>query len=426
MTVTAGRADERVGDTPASVAVLPRSALEVTAAPTIDDAFRQVVGFSLFRRTGSQTANPTVQGVSLRGLGASGASRSLVLLDGLPLNDPFGGWVYWGRAPRLAVERLEVLRGGSSDLYGSGALGGVAQILTRPPGPGRGLRAEASAGGSALPRRRGHRPRLPGRMGRAPLGRGPPHRRLPGGGPVGAAGSIDRAVASRHGAVDATVERRLGGGGRAFVRGMYYDEARENGTPLQQNDTWIGLVAGGYDRGPWSFRLWGSTQELQQAFTAVAPDRESERLTRRQEVPAAALGAFGQWGRALGDRHRLVAGVEGRLVRGTTHETGYFGGSPSSRLEAGGEQLSGAVFVEDHLQLHPRWLLTAAGRLDVWSQRDGRSVLTPLVPRARPRRSPCSRPARRRPSAPGSGLLFRATSSLSLTPRATAPSGGRP
>ena len=85
VTVTATRTDTRTGDTPASVAVLDREALDATAAPTVDDALRQVVGFSLFRRTGSRTANPTVQGVSLRGLGASGASRSLVLVDGLPL-----------------------------------------------------------------------------------------------------------------------------------------------------------------------------------------------------------------------------------------------------------------------------------------------------------------------------------------------------
>ncbi|MGF2075342.1 TonB-dependent receptor, partial [Enterococcus casseliflavus] len=92
-------------------------------SPFLDDALRQTVGFSLFRRTGSRTANPTIQGVSLRGLGASGASRALVLADGVPLNDPFGGWVYWARKPRLGIERVEVLRGGAADLYGSGALG---------------------------------------------------------------------------------------------------------------------------------------------------------------------------------------------------------------------------------------------------------------------------------------------------------------
>src|SRR5437870_7573558 len=129
ITVTATRPKTRLADTPASVVVLDRSA--IASAPTLDDALRQVPGFALFRRTGSRTANPTSQGVSLRGVGASGASRALVLDDGIPLNDAFGGWVYWGRVPRASIERIEVVRGGASDLYGSSAVGGVIQFVRR-------------------------------------------------------------------------------------------------------------------------------------------------------------------------------------------------------------------------------------------------------------------------------------------------------
>src|SRR5205807_1436022 len=78
ITVTATRKETRLADTPVSVVVLNRAALENTAAVTVDDALRQVPGFTLFRRAGSRTANPTTQGVSLRGIGASGASRALV------------------------------------------------------------------------------------------------------------------------------------------------------------------------------------------------------------------------------------------------------------------------------------------------------------------------------------------------------------
>jgi len=413
VTVTATRGDTRAGESPASVAVLDRTALDVTAAPTLDDALRQVVGFSLFRRVGSRTANPTVQGVSLRGLGASGASRALVLMDGLPLNDPFGGWVYWGRVPRLGVERLEVLRGGSSDLYGSGALGGVAQILTRPSGPGRGLEAETSAGGSGyldgVVTAHATFGAWGGRLSAQAL-HTDGHLAVDG----SSRGPVDRPVASRHAAVDAAVERRVGGDGRLFLRGMYYDEARENGTPLQENDTGIGLVAAGLDHGPWLLRLWGSAQELRQAFSAVASDRETERLTRRQRVPADAVGLSGQWSRALGGRHHLVAGLEGRHVSGSTHETGYFGGAATSELDAGGTQLSAAAFVEDRFQVHPRWLLTAAGRFDVWAQRDGHSSLTPLVSTVGvldsvyPDRSETA-------LSPRLGVLFRASSLVSLT-----------
>ena len=110
--VTANRVGTIQAETAESVSVLSRWELETTAAGAADDALRQVPGFSLFRRSDSRTANPTTQGPSLRGVGASGASRALVLYDNIPLNDPFGGWVYWGRIPYEDVNVMEVLRGG--------------------------------------------------------------------------------------------------------------------------------------------------------------------------------------------------------------------------------------------------------------------------------------------------------------------------
>ena len=152
VTVTAGRTETRLGDTAESVVVLGRADIAASAALTLDDTLRQVPGFSLFRRSGSRVANPTSQGASLRGVGPSGASRTLVLLDGVPLNDAFGGWVYWSRVPRAAIERVEVLEGGASDLYGSAALGGVVQALGRTD--------ETAVARRRLARKRGDRGRV--------------------------------------------------------------------------------------------------------------------------------------------------------------------------------------------------------------------------------------------------------------------------
>ena len=127
--VTAG--DERIPSTPTSQFAISQQEIRLAGALTIDDVLRQVPGFSLFRRSGSLTANPTSQGVSLRGVGANGASRAVVLVDGVPLNSPFGGWVYWNRLPRVNIENAQVYNGGTSDLYGSGALGGVINIRTQ-------------------------------------------------------------------------------------------------------------------------------------------------------------------------------------------------------------------------------------------------------------------------------------------------------
>jgi outer membrane cobalamin receptor len=136
--------------TPESVSVLTASDLLTSPAGTLDDALRATPGFSLFRRSSSRVANPTTQGVTLRGVSGSGASRTLVLADGLPLNDPFGSWVYWNRVPQAAVERVEVARGAFGDLYGPDALGGVVQILTHAPDRPR-LRAivDAASHGTA-------------------------------------------------------------------------------------------------------------------------------------------------------------------------------------------------------------------------------------------------------------------------------------
>ena len=121
--------------TPSAVTVLSAEALAITPAATLDDALRSVPGFSLFRRSSSRVANPTTQGVTLRGLAASGSSRALVLADDVPLNDPVGGWIYWNRVPAVALQEVAVARGASGDLHGADALAGVVSIRGyRTPG----------------------------------------------------------------------------------------------------------------------------------------------------------------------------------------------------------------------------------------------------------------------------------------------------
>src|SRR5207249_10728353 len=135
VTVTPTRTAQRLGDVPASVSVLTSEAIEASPALLADDVLRQVPSFSLFRRTSGLVAQPTAQGVSLRGIGPSGQSRTLVLLDAVPFNDPFGGWVYWTRVPLISVDRIEVTEDTASSLYGNYAMGGVINIVTSRPTP---------------------------------------------------------------------------------------------------------------------------------------------------------------------------------------------------------------------------------------------------------------------------------------------------
>src|SRR5207342_3235652 len=133
VTVTPTRSEQRLGDIPASVSVVTSETFQSSPALIADDVLKQVPSFSLFRRTSSLVAQPTAQGVSLRGIGPSGQSRTLVLLDGIPFNDPFGGWVYWTRVPLASVDRVEITEDASSSLYGNMAMGGVINIITSHP-----------------------------------------------------------------------------------------------------------------------------------------------------------------------------------------------------------------------------------------------------------------------------------------------------
>jgi outer membrane receptor protein involved in Fe transport len=335
--VTASRTAQPDAEAPPSLVVVTAKDLDTTAAPTLDDALRLVPGFNLFRRTGSRVANPTSQGVSMRGLGPSGASRALVLVDGLPLNDPFGGWVYWGRVPGESIDRVEVLRGGASDLYGSAALGGVIQVLTRPATSKPDLSMEASLGNEAT---RAGSLSAGGRAGEWGA-------RLSAGGfetdgfvlvDEASRGAVDTRASARYATGDLTVDRAVPGG-RVFARGLFFGESRKNGTPLQTNDTRINQVVVGADTsgpriGLASLRFYASAQVYNQSFSAVAADRESEALIRDQRVPAQDTGLSAQWSRPLGRRNTLVAGLLGREVRGASDEVAIGSGVATSTLGA--------------------------------------------------------------------------------------------
>jgi len=165
-------------------------------------------------------------------------------------------------------------------------------------------------------------------------------------------GGVDRAADSRHTAVDATVAR-----GGVFLRASHYSESRNNGTPLQINDTTIRQLTLGADLPALTLRAYASDQDYRQTFSAIAADRQSERLTVDQRVPSTGRGASAQWFASARGRHVIVAGAEGREVRGASDE---------GATRASGRQRTGAAYVEDVMTLSPRLTATAALRVDKW------------------------------------------------------------
>ena len=127
------RLPDAVASMPFDVHVLDQDTLENAPQLRLDDILRvEVPGFSLFRRNSSRTANPTTQGVTLRNFGPSGAGRTLVLLDGIPLNDPFAGYVLWSQVPTAAIESAVVQAGGGAGVFGNAALAGTIYLVSAP------------------------------------------------------------------------------------------------------------------------------------------------------------------------------------------------------------------------------------------------------------------------------------------------------
>lgn len=377
VTVTASRGATGV-DTAASSTIVSSAELLTSAAGAIDDALRNTPGFSLFRRSSSRVANPTTQGVTLRGVSGSGASRTLVVADGWALNDPFGSWVYWNRIPLAAIDRVEVVRGTTGDLYGADALGGVIQVLTLDAERPR-ARGLFEGGSHETFRASGFGGR---RFGNWALSAGAEWQDTDGAYVVAdeARGAVDVPAFSDYQS-GFGVAGYGGGTWRATLRANLASEDRGNGTPLQVNDTewrqFSGDVNGALAGGLWTARVTGGSQDYFQTFSAIAADRQTERLTTDQTVPSGFVTAGGQWMRTWKAADVLV-GVEGRQTTADINETRYpVVGAPVSTSNPDREEQAASVYGRVRFALHPDVSLVLGARGDHWNSTDSKDFFSP-------------------------------------------------
>ena len=365
ITVSATRLPVRLSELPTAARAWDGAELQRAPAVVLDDALRSSPAVGLFRRTSSRDSHPTALGLNLRGIAPSGVSRALVLVDGIPMDDPFGGWVYWDRVPLLAIEQVEVALGGGSAPYGSQALGGVLQLVTRRS-MGPDLQLQALAGEDSTVR----------------FGIAVGH--AVGGGSVFASGQLFNTAGyistapEERGAVDTEITAASQSGRlridlpRGFtVNVEALHEARGNGTPLQTNETglmgasaaWSGTSEGG-DAG-WSAHGFARSQLFESTFTGIAGDRDSENLVLLQRVPSKDYGAGGHGWTAWGDGSTVAFGGDLRRVKGRSKEVVVFSGATRA---PGGVQGSGGVFAATDWRPDPRWTLSLGARGDVWRQ----------------------------------------------------------
>jgi outer membrane receptor for ferrienterochelin and colicin len=370
VTVTATRGEQRTGDLPASVSLLTRRDIRQSPAVVADDVLRQIPTFSLFRRTSSLSSHPTAQGVSLRGIGPSGVSRTLVLLDGIPFNDPFGGWVYWTRVPLETVDRIEVVDNSSSSLYGNYAMGGVINLFTAPASR-RQLDVRTQYGSRQSPKVDVSASDVWGKFGVS----ADVSAFRTDGYPIVAEserGAVDNKASVGFRNMNVKLQYTPGDWLQTNFRAGHFREERDNGKAStidgteESNDTrWTSLSGGARvllpDQSTLQLSVFGDIETFRSNFLAVpaaTPARSIGRMTLNQRVPTDSAGGLAQWSRGIGRNQFLTVGTDWRWVDGDSEEDALdaqTGTQVTLRRVSGGAQRSIGFYVQDLLTpAHPR------------------------------------------------------------------------
>jgi outer membrane receptor protein involved in Fe transport len=349
---------------------------QLTASGSLDRSLTNQPGVQLFRRTSSAGANPTTQGISLRGVAGSGAGRALVTLDGAPQNDPFGGWVIWSALPPEILEGATIVRGAGSGPYGAGALTGVIALDERASVPG-GIAGEITYGEQAYRRGAGVAQADAGAVrvfaalsgedggGWIPVRRG--------------RGAADRLLTVEDWSGALRVSADLG---RATVAARYsqFDEVRGSGlaganSEAQGKSASLTIAAPpSADELGWRLQAWWRQSDLLNTSVSVAAGRATTTPANNQyETPADGYGlnaAFRKAGEALS----LEVGADVRWADGEDHEYFRFvGGSLASKRIAGGKTMVGGVYGEASYTSGP-WLITGGARVDGWQSTDAKRI----------------------------------------------------
>lgn len=378
--ITATRSPRPVVGVPTAVTVIPRAEIQRSPAKTLDELLVSVPSFALFRRSSSMAADPSSQGVTLRGVGPSGVSRSLVLVDGIPLNDPFGGWVYWRAIPRIGIERLEIVPSGGSSLYGNYALAGVIQVISRPIEP-LSVEGNVEAGSFGTAQVGLRAARRYGAVSMAVEGEG-----LNSDGYAVALtpGKVDGLTPSRHAVVNGRVEVDAATNLMLGLRAGYFAEDENGGTQYTTAGVhqfqYAATATFAPKPGAFDLAVFGHAGSFVQDRARFAGNRDQEFRNAHQDVPMHDLGASLSWlGKPLqlAGAHTLSAGVDARWITAETHEEFFPAAQTPTALQlrdASGEQRLFGGFVQDLYDVSSAIQLSGSLRFDGWTNLNAERV----------------------------------------------------
>ncbi|MDF7776695.1 TonB-dependent receptor [Sphingomonas sp. AOB5] len=363
------------GEAAYAVVTLDADALNGTASNRLEDALRDVAGLAQFRRSDSRSSHPTAQGITLRGLGGNASSRVLLLLDGVPQADPFGGWVAFPAYNPAGIASARVVRGGGSGYAGPGALAGTIELTSAGPAPlalglayGSRNSVEANLTGSAGSDRgfatlSAQYARGDGFVPVIASQRGPADRAAP----------YEQASVALRGAIDlggVELQANMSGFRDRRDRGVDFTPVASDGA-----DASVRLVGRG-----WSALGYVQTRQFASGFASVDTARTTATPTLDQySVPATGMGGRVEIERNPATGLTLRFGADVRAVSGRTQELyTYAAGLPTRRREAGGHSLTFGGFADASFE-RGGVTLSAGGRIDRWRIAGGHLLETPLA-----------------------------------------------
>lgn len=379
--VTGRGLDAPPGEAAYAVAQIDRERLSESASGRLEDVLRDAAGAAQFRRADSRSAHPTAQGLTLRGLGGNASSRALLLLDGVPQADPFGGWVAF---PAYLPERLasvRITRGGGSGYQGAGALAGTIELTS----------ADAETlGPLAMTGFYGSRESVDlvatsgMKLGAGSLTIAGQFARGDGFVPIVAEdrGLADRAAPYRQASLALRSVIPVGEAVELQANLSGFTDERDRGTDFtamssQGADASVRLVGHGSWR--WSALAWLQHRDFSSGFASIGANRATASPTLDQHVPATGAGARLEVEPPVGSGATLRLGGDLRHTSGHTQELyTYVAGRPTRRRSAGGETLTGGLFADLSLKRGPL-TLSAGGRIDRWNIANGSLFEAPLA-----------------------------------------------
>ncbi|PBN45123.1 TonB-dependent receptor [Sphingobium sp. D43FB] len=357
--------------------VIDRQRLQDSASGRIESVLGDVAGFQQFRRSDSRSANPSAQGATLRALGGNASSRTLVLLDGVPMADPFFGYIPFSALVPDRLSVVRVTRGGGIGAFGAGAVAGTIELAsaTRDQLPGfaasafYGSRDSTELSASVTPDLGSGYVSLSGRWDRGDgFQTTPKDQRVAATVPAAYDGWSTnlRAVAP----ISATSEVQF--------RATLFEDQRtlrfagaDNSS--QGQDASIRYI----DRGRWQVDALAYVQ-VRNFSNIVISSSTFRRTLDQRNTPSTGIGGKIELRPPVGEAHVLRVGVDSRFASGDMFEDAYNANSASNpatfRRHAGGQQWTRGVFVEDDwTPAGPdgRLVLTGGVRADRWSISDG-------------------------------------------------------